>query len=70
VSDDWQSALFSGPLEQSCTPEMFFNILRNLCLYKSGILDAEEQAYYDRLAKLCGDYLKQRKAGAHPPNGP
>lgn len=56
MDDDWQSRLFSGPIEQGFTHENLLFILENTTRYGTGILQDMEQAFFEALNTLYRDF--------------
>jgi hypothetical protein len=56
MDDDWQTRLFSGPVEQGFSYENLLLMLENVRRYRSGVLDALEQTFYDGLTAIYRDF--------------
>jgi hypothetical protein len=59
MDDDWQTRLFSGPVEQGFTHENLLLILENLTRYRSGILRNLEETFYGALTALYKEFPNQ-----------
>jgi hypothetical protein len=59
MDDDWQYRLFSGPVEQGFTYENLLAILQNLNRYRTGVLSALENTYYDALKANYREFPQQ-----------
>ncbi len=56
MDDDWQTKLFSGPIEQGFTHENLLAILENLNRYDTGLLRDMEQTFYQALNALYREF--------------
>lgn len=57
VDDDWQRAVFSGPVQMGCMPEVLLSVLNNLRLYPTGLLDEMEDTYYEAMDRLYVEHF-------------
>lgn len=62
VDDSWQHALFTTPVLRDLTPDRLRAVLRNVALYRRGLLAEAEDGFYRRLSALYRQHWEQRAA--------